>query len=119
MPEIIRLYIDDPTLPFKSIKVTFFGEQGDDFGGLTKELYTLVWCQLIENYFKGEAAVVPSLPLHRQITQRLHYTAIGRILAHTTALLNIIPARFSQSTVMGLALGIEQVTDDVLLQDFR
>jgi hypothetical protein len=106
-------------LPLKLVKVKFHGEAGDDFGGLTKELYTLTWCRLVEEYFLGESAVVPNLPLHRQIKHRPDYVAIGRILAHIASLLKIIPARLSQSTVLSLALGPEQVTDDVLLHDFR
>ena len=119
LADVIHLYSSDPMLPLKQVKVSFIGEKGDDFGGLTKELFTLIWSRLIEEYFEGESAVVPSLPLHRQIRQRGDYVAIGRILAHTTALLKMIPARLSQSTLLSLALGVEQVPDDILLQDFR
>ena len=39
------------------MKVQFIDEPGDDFGGLTKDLYTTAWLQLLNNYFRGESAV--------------------------------------------------------------
>jgi len=119
LPEVMRWYNDDTQLCTKSIKVSFRGERGDDLGGLTKELFTLIWSDLLVEYFTGELSMVPSLPLHRQIRHRSDFITSGRILAHTTALLGIIPARISQTTLLCIAMGSEELSDEVLLQDFR
>lgn len=42
LQDMFLLY-DDPLLLFKRIKVSFLNEEGDDFGGLTKELFTVFW----------------------------------------------------------------------------
>jgi glutamate synthase domain-containing protein 3 len=39
LDEIVQLY-SDSSLPKKQVKVEFIGEPGDDFGGLTKDLFT-------------------------------------------------------------------------------
>jgi len=119
LPEMLELYADDSSLPFKKVRVEFIGERGDDQGGLTKDLYTMLWVQILQTYFKGESAVVPYIPLYKHMELRPHFIAIGRILAHTVALLKVVPARLSRSFLMCLALGPAQVNDELLLADFR
>ena len=104
---------------YHRVKVQFIDEPGDDFGGLTKDLYTTAWLQILNNYFRGESAVVPYLPLYKHGEQRPHYRAIGRILSHFIALLKILPPRMSRCTVLCLAFGASQVSDEILLSDFR
>jgi len=119
LSEMIQLYGSDATIVHHPVKVEFIGEPGDDLGGLTRDLYTSLWSDVVRHYFIGEAAVVPYIPLHRHAECRSHYVAIGRLLAHTVALLKCIPARLSRCCLMCLALGAEQVSDELLLQDFR
>lgn len=115
---MLELY-KDPALLNDKLYVIFLGEVGADEGGLTKDLFSLFWCKAMENFFQGESAVVPHLPLHRQSLERELFVSIGRILAHTIALLKYIPARLSRVTLMCLAFDSSQVTDEILLEDFR
>jgi len=117
--EMLQLYDTNPDIVYHRVKVEFQGEPGDDFGGLTKDLYTSLWMQILSTYFVGESAVVPHLPLYKHAEQRHHYRAIGRILAHSIALLKTFPPRLSRCTVLCLAFGSAQVSDDMLLRDFR
>ena len=119
LSELLHLYETQPSTVYHQVKIQFIHEAGDDFGGLTKDLFTSAWLHILNSYFKGEAAVVPYLPLHRHAEERQHYRAIGRILAHSVALLKKIPPRLSRCTVLCLALGTAQVSDDMLLSDFR
>jgi len=42
--QLLELYkTSDMELIRKKIKVTFRNEEGDDFGGLTKEIFTIFW----------------------------------------------------------------------------
>ena len=94
-------------------------ELGDDMGGLTKDLYTSLQMQILQQYFWGESAVVPHLPLYKHMELRCNFRATGRILAHTVALLKIVPARLSCCFLLCLSLGSAQTSDDLLLSDFR
>lgn len=118
MEDMLKLY-EDSAVPLTGVKVEFLGEQGDDFGGLTKELYTLVWRRLSDDYFRGESAIVPFLPLYKHDDHVNDYIVIGRILSHTVALLQYIPPRISRCTLLTVALGSSQISENVLLEDFR
>lgn len=119
LAEVLQLYHHDAQLPLRPVKVEFIDELGDDVGGLTKDLFTSLWVQILQQYFAGESAVVPYLPLYKHMDCRQHFRAIGHILAHTVALLKIIPARLSRCFLLCLSLGPSQITDDLLLSDFR
>jgi len=110
LAEMLQLYTDNPDIVQHRIIVQFVGEPGEDLGGLTKDLYTSLWAEIIRQYFDGEAAVVPFIPVQRHAECRANYTAVGRILAHTVALLNFVPPRLSRCTLMCLALGAAQVS---------
>jgi hypothetical protein len=118
MEDMLQLYVDSK-LPLTGVRVKFLGEQGDDFGGLTKELYTLVWRRLSDEYFKGESAIVPYLPLYKHDDHMDDFVSIGRILTHTVALLKYIPPRISRCTLLAVGQGTSQLSDSVLLDDFR
>jgi len=117
--EMIAKYAADHTIDSRLIKVSFIGETGDDLGGLTKDLFTSLWSDLLKKFFIGEAAMVPFMPMHEQMRKRRYYEAIGRILSHTASLLHYVPARLSRCTLLCLALDSSQITDDLLLADMR
>jgi len=119
MQEVLDLYAADDGLPFRCVKVTFIGELGHDQGGLTKDLFTSLWAELLKRYFTGCSAMVPYIPVHEHIRKRRFYVAIGRILAHTVALLQYVPARLSRCALLCLALDSSHVTEDLLLADLR
>ena len=119
LDEMLSLYTASSELMLHTIRVKFVGEDGADLGGLTKDLFTSLWVLVLQTYFRGEAAVVPYLPVYKHYSLRSNYVAIGRILCHTVALLKMVPARLSRCFIMCLALGPNQVTDELLLADFR
>ena len=111
---------DDTTLPTTSLNVSFVGEMGSDLGGLTKELFTLTWREVLNSFFKGEEAMVPYVPLHRTEFAKQEFIIIGRILAHSASLLQMIPPRMSRTTLLQLVFGSDADIDkELLLEDFR
>lgn len=117
--EVLQCYENDDQLPFRRLHVTFVGERGDDQGGLTKDLFTSPWSEIMLNFFIGESAMIPYLPTHEHVTKRRFFKTIGQILGHTAAHLSYIPARLSRSMLLCIALDSTQVTDDLLLDDLR
>jgi len=49
--EMLQMYTTDPMLDARQIRVCFFGETGDDLGGLTKDLFTSLslWSDILKN----------------------------------------------------------------------
>ena len=119
MEEVLQWYETDSEMPFRKLRISFSGERGDDFGGLTKDLFTSLWNELLQAFFIGKSAVIPFLPVHQHVSRRHYFPAIGRILSHTAALLSYVPARISCSTLLCLALDSSHVTDELVMEDIR
>ena len=113
----MHLY-DTETLLTKRLNVCFLGEDGLDYGGLTKEFFTLTWATVFESYFTGEDAAVPHLPLHRLRQDEKRFVQIGRLLCHTIGLLGQVPPRLCRTTLLQLTFGEEEISDEILLPDF-
>ncbi|KAF5274852.1 hypothetical protein FQR65_LT16861 [Abscondita terminalis] len=91
MAQMLELYKNE-TLHQKSLKVVFKDEIGLDYGGLTKELFTVFWKQCQIEYFRGENIGVPFLTLSKIRKGRAEdFIIIGRILAHTVILTKSLP----------------------------
>ena len=88
---LLQMYRDDEELVNHALNVTFTGESGVDLGGLTKELFTLFWVEANRELFTGEHYTVPYMPLHRQRNEMWKFQVLGRVLAHTAALLGSLP----------------------------
>ena len=116
LDDIKKAYEDDPNLPLKCVDVEFLGEIGSDLGGLTKDLFTNMW--KLVRYFFGEDAMVPYLPVHKVWRDKETFVLIGKILAHTATLINILPPRLSRCSLFGIVFGEDSVGEDLLLEDF-
>ena len=67
---LLNLYRQEDTTACR-LSVQFLGEEGDDFGGLTKEMFTIFWRSVAEELLCGEHRVVPRLPLRRSVEIRV------------------------------------------------
>ena len=118
IPSTFLHVYDTPTVLTKRLKVSFIGEDDLDFGGLTKEFLTMTWAEVFRSYFTGEDYVIPYLPLHRSRADEKKFIQIGRLLCHTVALLHQVPPRLCRCTLLQIAFGEDEVSDEVLLPDF-
>lgn len=116
LADLLRYYSKDDVAS-STIKVTFTDEQGEDFGGLTQDLFSAFWEQALDMYFKGEEVKVAfALPsnLHRSQST---FEAMGKIFSHGFILTGAIPVQFCESSIMGAFLGSQKVPEPVLLRD--
>ena len=118
--EDLLLAYEDNSLPSKNVQVEYLHEEGDDFGGLTKDLCSSAWKLILPAFFRAENAMVPFLPLHHVRDKRHWFKNIGRILTHCAALLKFIPARFSRTTLLQLIYGPDfEIDEERLLQNLK
>lgn len=96
--------------------MSFKNEEGADFGGLTKEMFTLFWKGAYELYFIGENAKVPFIPLHRSRREAQVYKSIGRVLTHMVALTQTVPFMLAKSCYISMVFN-ESADDECLLSD--
>lgn len=114
--DMLQFY-SDPSVLNSKLHVEFLGEPGDDFGGLTKEVFTLFWREATKTFFLGEQSVVPYLALHLQRRDTWKFVSLGRILAHTVLLTGSIPPNLSISCLINIIFDCE-VDEDFLFNDF-
>ncbi|KAI0231539.1 hypothetical protein LSAT2_018093, partial [Lamellibrachia satsuma] len=113
---LLNLYRQEDTTACR-LSVQFLGEEGDDFGGLTKEMFTIFWRSVAEELLCGEHRVVPRLPLHRERKEAWKYVSLGRILSHTVALTETLPVMLSTSMLLNVIFETD-VAEECLLEDF-
>lgn len=88
--DVLGYYKDASILNFR-IKVVFEGIIGEDLGGLTRNMFSSFWKKACKEFFRGEDAVVPFLPIHRRREAPDIFAAIGRVLCHMIGLCGILP----------------------------
>jgi hypothetical protein len=109
----------NPSLESHRLKVSFANEEGADFGGSTKDMFTLFWVEAFKEFFHGEDVVVPHLPLHRMKSDMSKIIAVGRIFSHTTAVTGRVPSRMSFTSIMSMIFGTDNdVPESDLIRNF-
>ena len=102
------------------LQVCFVGQDGIDVGGLDllKDMFFVFWEKAFKTYFTGESVFIPFLPVARLHEANRIYPILGRILSHSTALLQTIPVRFCRSTLLTLLHSPLEANEECLVNDF-
>ncbi|XP_069131679.1 uncharacterized protein [Argopecten irradians] len=99
------------------LNVSFEGEEGQDAGGLTKDVFTAFWERAYVQFFCGEDLLVPFMPPHKYCEAISAFPILGRILCHGIALIGFLPVRISRTVLLNVGLG-PMMDEKILLQDF-
>ena len=78
----------------------------------------MTWADVFRSYFSGEDYVIPHLPVHRSRADDKKFIQIGRLLCYTVGLLHQVPPRLCRCTLLQIAFGNDEVSDEVLLPNF-
>ena len=102
------------------LQVCFVGQDGIDVGGLDmlEDMFFVFWEKAFKTYFTGESVFIPFLPVARLHEANRIYPILGRILSHSTALLQTIPVRFCRSTLLTLLHSSLEANEECLVNDF-
>ncbi|KAK3605629.1 hypothetical protein CHS0354_027294 [Potamilus streckersoni] len=93
--EVMELYDKHPFIGVHDLRVKFEGEEGWDYGGLTKDMLASFWTAASGQYFHGEDVLVPHVNLDQIRKGETDLKIIGRILSHTVALTGTLPFNIS------------------------
>ncbi|XP_071852784.1 uncharacterized protein [Apostichopus japonicus] len=115
--DVMNIYKENKEITSKRLNVKFEGEEGADFGGLTRDMFSMFWTEAGRLYFAGEGAMVPRVPLHKHRAMKGDYITLGAILSHTAALTHVVPSRLSR-TFLTLVVFEDPPSEDYLLKDF-
>ena len=103
--QVIKLYTTQPNIAMTSLEVSFIGERGEDFTGLSRKLFTLFWDVALECFFAGRRELRPRVaPYNMNPSAELWHT-LGIIFSHGFVLINYVPYRLSYGTLHYLMSG--------------
>ncbi|XP_051787179.1 uncharacterized protein LOC127529000 isoform X2 [Erpetoichthys calabaricus] len=102
----------------KRLRVKFMDEEGDDFGGLTIDLFSSFWNKAFIEWFKGEDALVPCLPINQFSEAPGKFSVVGKVLTHMCQLIHCIPPRFCRSALLSIVFNTSTIDSGILLDDF-
>ena len=71
------------------------GERGQDAGGVTRDLLATYWQHTLEDWFHGECAKVPCVPVSRMCEAESTFLAAGRDRTHGLVLTRALPTEIS------------------------
>ena len=97
--------------------IRFRSEQGQDGGGLRRELVGFIWDELACKHMEGSREKVPIVGPG----QRIDYYEVGRFISHSymlTGYFPIILLCLSRVFTKALTCGEDTITDDELLASF-
>ena len=97
-------YYDDDSILNCQVVIKFFGEQGDDLEGLTKEFYSSFWNLFSNAYLKGEQQKCFTLSPQLDLTDKELLSA-GRILLHGFILTGYLPIHISHEQLFYIFTG--------------
>ncbi|XP_068690974.1 probable E3 ubiquitin-protein ligase HERC4 [Montipora foliosa] len=100
------------------LQVCFVGEDGVDGGSLLKDMFSVFWIEALNTYFTGENVFVPFMSIAKQNEANRIYPLLGRILSHSTALLQTIPVSVCKSILLTVIHSPSAVNEKCLLSDF-
>ena len=89
--DMLQVYQQFTELCGKEIRVTFHNENGVDMGGLTRELFTVLWTAIESSYFDVNIEKVPVL-VPRYLSDIF---VLGEILSHGFVLTGYFPLSLS------------------------
>ena len=89
--EDLLKYYEDDTMADSTIQVTFNNEKGQDYGGLTQDVFSAFWEQAFQKFFDGEVVKVPFVAPSELHQVRGTFEAMGRIFSHGFIITSAIP----------------------------
>ena len=120
LEEVLHVYKESEDVVEDHLQVCFVGEDETDTGGLDllKDIFSMFWEKAFKTYFTGENVFVPFLPVVRLHEANRIYPLLGRILSHSTALLQTIPVHFCRSTLLTLLHSPLEANEECLVNNF-
>ena len=112
--QVVATYAQNASLHNLEMKIKFSVEQGQDGGGLRRELVGCFWDELACKHMEGSTEKVPILGPG----QGIDYYHVGRFVSHTYILTGYFPICFSRVFTKALICGENTITDDELLSSF-
>ncbi|KAK3703507.1 hypothetical protein QZH41_002223 [Actinostola sp. cb2023] len=113
LPALMEMYRTDDGLVDCVLQFRFKDEMGCDYGGLSREVYSLFWKECSMQFFEGNDNSF--VPRHSGISKQ-EYITLGKIMHHAFLLTGIFPVSLNQAYIQAMLLGDDEVPEELLLR---
>ncbi len=110
VPQVLKMYSEQPDLVHSSLEVVFEGEKAADLDGVTREFFSIFMREFSSQYLVGNRQKCPDMN-HLTLDEDT-FEVFGRIVSHAYVLLEYPPI-MADAIMAWLACG--EVSDDDLL----
>ena len=100
--DIVKLYQENEIMLECPIYIHFHNEIAVDEGGVSREMYSLFWEEVIQKHFEGAQTVTPLVHAHTDLKL---LQVMGRILSHGYLVSGFLPVRISLPCLILMLLG--------------
>ena len=97
------------------IYIKFFGEDGVDFGGVQRDMFSAFWKEAYTKFFEGSNLLIPMVNPHIELSV---YPIFGRIISHAYLVAGYLPVRITLPTLINILLGPKPLSSQILLEAF-
>ena len=97
------------------IHIKFSSEEGLDYGGVQRDMFSAFWEQAYSEFFEGATLLIPMVNPHMKMSI---YPILGRIISHGYLVAGHLPVRIALPTLINMLLGPKTVSCQILLEAF-
>ena len=97
------------------IHIKFSSEEGLDYGGVQRDMFSAFWEQAYSEFFEGATLLIPMVNPHMKMSI---YPILGRIISHGYLVAGHLPVRIALPTLINMLLGPKTVSCQILLETF-
>ena len=112
LPALMEMYRTDDGLVDCVLQFRFKDEMGCDYGGLSREVYSLFWKECSMQFFEGNDNSF--VPRHSGISKQ-EYITLGKIMHHAFLLTGIFPVSLNQAYIQAMLLGDDEVPEELFV----
>ena len=115
--DVIELHRQEHIMLECPIHIQFDGEIAVDQGGVSREMFSLFWDEVITSHFEGSHTVTPLVHAHTDMNS---LPMMGKILSHGYLVSGFLPVRIALPCLVLMLLGStdETIKEKVLVEAF-
>lgn len=119
LDRVLQLYDNTQNDPLSTHKlyITFTGEKGADFEGLSREFFASIWDACFIKYFNGKKMLYPRVGSYPSNPSSETWHKLGVILSHGYILVDYLPPSFSKACIYFL-LSEKEPSPSIILESF-
>lgn len=119
LDRVLQLYDNTQNDPLSTHKlyITFTGEKGADFEGLSREFFAAIWDKCFIKYFNGKKMLYPRVGSYPSNPSSETWHKLGVILSHGYVLVDYLPPSIAKACIYFLLSGKEP-DPSIILESF-